>query len=149
MSYSTFKNILVFWAWIFWAEGSQWSFIALSYEVWHFWHYLMRKSSCISQRLRLNSYHFKPMPWEYCIQFPHYFQPSRLYQELLLVHYNQKMKVVTFYKGQAFLLGAGKVHCAAQVDRQRPILSVLASQMFCVHLCSSFTFWVQDSLGQP
>lgn len=86
----------------FCAEGSQWSFIALSYEVWHFWHYLMCKSNCISQRLCLNSYHFKPMPWEYCIQFPHYFQPCRLYQELLLVHYNHKMKVVTFYKGQVY-----------------------------------------------
>lgn len=107
----------------FWAEGSQWSFIALSYEVWHFWHYLMRKSNCISQRLRLNSYHFKPMPWEYCIRFPHYFQPCRLYQELLLAHYNHEMKAVTFYKGQVFLLGAGKAHSSAQVDRQSPTLS--------------------------
>ena len=114
----------------FWAEGSQWSFIALSYKVWHFWHYLMRKSNCISQRLRLNSYHFKPMPWAYCIRFPHYFQPCRLYQELLLVLYNHKMKVVTFYKGQVFLLGAGRLHSTARVDRQCPIPSLVAPSCF-------------------
>lgn len=124
----------------FWAEGSQWSFIALSYKVWHFWHYLMRKSNCISQRLRLNSYHFKLMPWEYCIRFPHYFQPCRLYQELLLVHYNHKMKVVTFYKGQVFPLDAGRLHSAAQVDRQCPIPSVVAPNCFVYSLGTALPF---------
>lgn len=114
----------------FWAEGSQWSFIALSYEVWHFWHYLMCKSNCISQRLRLNSYHFKPMPWEYCIQFPHYFQPCRLYQELLLVHYNHKMKVVTFYKGQVCSKKLATSFCSLEgwaVPRSKPLCCLAAS----------------------
>lgn len=148
MTCSTFKKLFSFLSVDFWAEGSQWSFIALPYEVWHFWHYLMRKSNCISRRLRLNSYHFKPMPWEYWIWFPHYFQPCRLYQELLLVHYNHEMKAVTFYKGQVSLLGAGKVHSSAQVDRQCPTPSILASQMFCAQLWYSSTSWVRDSPGQ-
>lgn len=126
----------------FWAEGSQWNFIALSYEVWRFWHYLMCKSNCISQRLRLNSYHFKPMPWEYCIRFPHYFQPCRLYQELLLVHYNHKMKVVTFYKGQVCSKKLATSFCSVEgwaVPHSKPLCCLAALHAALLYVLGSKT----------